>query len=151
MIIILVSAVSKHLIEKIFIWKKIIDIRGVKKMSLLGNIIWFIFGGFIEALGWWFAGILWFISIIGIPVGKQCFKLARMQLAPFGKEIVEKKSSSLGFIANIIWLIFFGWELAVLNLTSAIFFAITIIGLPFAKQSLKLARISLMPFGKEIK
>ena len=120
-------------------------------MSLLGNIIWFIFGGFIEALGWWFAGILWFISIIGIPVGKQCFKLARMQLAPFGKEIVEKKSSSLGFIANIIWLIFFGWELAVLNLTSAIFFAITIIGLPFAKQSLKLARISLMPFGKEIK
>ncbi|MGM0602745.1 MAG: YccF domain-containing protein [Bacillota bacterium] len=120
-------------------------------MSLLGNIIWFIFGGFIEALGWWLAGILWSITIIGIPVGKQCFKLAKMQLAPFGKEIVEKEKSSVGFIANIIWIIFFGWELAAANLISALIFAVTIIGIPFAKQSLKLAYLSLMPFGKDIK
>ena len=120
-------------------------------MSLLGNIIWFIFGGFFEALGWWFAGILWSITIIGIPVGKQCFKMAKMQLAPFGKEVVEKSNSSIGLIANIIWIILFGWELALINLTSALIFPITIIGMLFAKQSLKLAYLSLMPFGKDIK
>ncbi len=120
-------------------------------MSLLGNIIWFIFGGFIEALTWWFFGILSYISIIGIPIGKQCFKMAKLQLAPFGKEVVETKQSSIGLIANIIWIILFGWELALINLVSALIFAVTIIGLPFAKQSLKLAYLSLMPFGKDIK
>ena len=120
-------------------------------MSLLGNIIWFIFGGFIEAVGWWLAGILCYISIIGIPIGKQCFKMARLQLAPFGKKVVDKGSNSLGMVANIIWIILFGWELALMNLTSALFFAITIIGIPFAKQSLKLALVSFMPFGKDIK
>ena len=119
-------------------------------MSFLGNIIWFIFGGFLEALGWWFAGILWYISIIGIPVGKQCFKMAQLRLAPFGKEVVDEGSNPLGMIANIIWVIFFGWELALINFLSALFFAITIIGIPFAKQNLKLALVSFMPFGKKI-
>lgn len=120
-------------------------------MSTIGNIIWFIFGGLFEAIGWWIAGILWSITIIGIPVGKQCFKMAKMQLAPFGKEVVEKEKSSIGLIANIIWIIVFGWEIALINLTSALIFAVTIIGLPFAKQSLKLAYLSLMPFGKDIR
>ncbi|MFW6280250.1 MAG: YccF domain-containing protein [Halanaerobium sp.] len=120
-------------------------------MSLMGNIIWFIFGGFIEALTWWFFGIISYISIIGIPVGKQCFKMARMQLAPFGKEVIEKDNSPVGLIANIIWILLFGWELALINLVSALIFAVTIIGIPFAKQSLKLAYLSLMPFGKEIR
>ncbi|MFW5787145.1 MAG: YccF domain-containing protein [Halanaerobiales bacterium] len=120
-------------------------------MSLLGNIIWFIFGGFVEAIGWWVAGILCYISIIGIPIGKQCFKMARLQLAPFGKKVVDKGSNSFGMIANIIWVLLFGWELALLNLASALFFTITIIGIPFAKQNLKLALVSFMPFGKEIK
>ncbi len=120
-------------------------------MSLLGNIIWFIFGGFIEAVTWWFFGIICYITIIGIPVGKQCFKMAKMQLAPFGKEIVEKDSTPIGLIANIIWILLFGWELAVINLVSALIFAVTIIGIPFAKQSLKLAYLSLMPFGKDIR
>lgn len=119
-------------------------------MTLLGNIIWFIFGGFIEAVLWVFFGIIWSITIIGIPVGKQCFKMAKMQIAPFGKEVVEKKRSSLGLIANIIWILFFGWELALVNLISALIFAVTIIGIPFAKQSLKLAYLSLMPFGKDV-
>ena len=120
-------------------------------MSLIGNIIWIIFGGFIEAIGWLIAGIIWSITIIGLPVGKQCFKMAKLQLAPFGKEIVDEGTSSLGMLANIIWIIFFGWEIALVNLISALFFAITIIGIPFAKQNLKLAKVSLMPFGKEVK
>ena len=119
-------------------------------MTLLGNLIWIIFGGFVHAVGWWIAGILWSISIIGIPIGKQCFKMARLQLAPFGKRVVEDGSNPLGMIANIIWVIFFGWELALANLISALFFAITIIGLPFAKQNLKLAMVSFMPFGKKV-
>mgnify|MGYP006286236851 CR=1 FL=1 len=120
-------------------------------MSLIGNIIWFIFGGLFEAIGWWIAGILWSITIIGIPVGKQCFKMAKMQLAPFGKEVIEKENSSIGLIANIVWVIIFGWEIALINLTSALIFVVTIIGIPFAKQSLKLAYLSLMPFGKDIR
>ncbi len=120
-------------------------------MSLLGNIIWFIFGGFFEAVAWWFAGILWYISIIGIPVGRQCFKMAKLQLAPFGKQVVDRGTKPLGMIANIIWLVFFGWELALMNLISALIFAITIVGLPFAKQNLKLAAVAFMPFGKDIR
>lgn len=120
-------------------------------MTLIGNIIWFIFGGFIQAFIWWFFGLLWSITIIGLPVGKQCFKMAKMQLAPFGKEIVEKNNSSISLIANIIWILLFGWELAIANLIAALIFGITIIGIPFAKQNLKLAYLSLMPFGKDIR
>lgn len=120
-------------------------------MRTIGNIIWIIFGGLFASLGWCFSGIILCITIIGIPFGKQCFKMAALQLAPFGKEVVQTENSSLGCLANIIWLIFFGWELAVANAISGIIFAITIIGLPFAKQSFKLAYLSLMPFGKEVR
>ncbi|MFW6022892.1 MAG: YccF domain-containing protein [Halanaerobiaceae bacterium] len=119
-------------------------------MSLIGNIIWFIFGGFFEALAWFVAGLFWIITIIGIPYGMQCFKMARLQLAPFGKEVKDRGTTSLGFIANLIWVLLFGWELALMNLVSALIFTITIIGIPFAKQNMKLAKISFMPFGKEI-
>lgn len=120
-------------------------------MSCLGNIIWFIFGGFFGALGWLFVGILWCISIIGIQVGLQCFKMAKLQLAPFGKDVVTVSDSGGNLILNILWLIFGGLELCIANLISALFLCITIIGIPFAMQSLKMAKLSLMPFGKEVK
>lgn len=119
-------------------------------MSCLGNIIWFILGGLFNSIGWFFIGILWCLSIIGIPVGLQCFKMARLQLAPFGKEIVQTNSSTTSLLLNIIWLIFGGLELCIANLISAFFLCISIVGIPFAIQSLKLANLSLMPFGKEI-
>ena len=119
-------------------------------MSCLGNIIWFIFGGLFNALGWFFIGCLWSITIIGIPIGSQCFKMARLQLAPFGKKIVTTNDSSMSLVLNILWIIFGGLELCVANLLSALFLCITIVGIPFAAQSLKLAKLSLMPFGKEI-
>lgn len=76
-------------------------------MTFIGNIIWFVFGGFIHALGWFLSGVLWSITIIGIPYGRQCFKMAKLQLAPFGKKVVDEKGGSpLYFIANIIWIIF---------------------------------------------
>ena len=119
-------------------------------MSCLGNIIWFVFGGFFNAIGWFLAGCLWCITIIGIPIGKQCFKMAGLQLAPFGKEVITKNDSGVNLVLNILWIIFGGFELCIANLISALFLCITIIGIPFAAQSLKLEYLSLMPFGKEI-
>ena len=119
-------------------------------MSCLGNIVWFIFGGFFNALGWLGIGLLWCITIVGIPVGLQCFKFARLQLAPFGKEIVTRDDGSVSFLLNVLWLIFGGIALAIANLISAVLLAITIIGIPFSIQCLKLAKLSLMPFGKDI-
>ena len=119
-------------------------------MSCLGNLIWLIGGGFVNALMWCFFGLLWCFTIIGIPVGLQCFKLARLQFAPFGKEVITTNSSTSTFLLNILWLLFGGLELALGNLVSAFFLTISIIGIPFAIQSLKLAKVSLMPFGKDI-
>lgn len=119
-------------------------------MSLIGNIVWIIFGGLVGAIGWCIAGIICCITIVGIPFGKQCFKLATLQLAPFGRSVVNGRGSTLGVVGNILWLIFLGWELCLINLISAAIFAITIVGIPFAIQSFKLAKLSLLPFGKDI-
>jgi|SRR6056297_32491 len=119
-------------------------------LSLIGNIIWIIFVGLIEAIGWLLGGIILSLTIIGIPFGLQCFKIAKVQLAPFGKEVVTTNDSGTNLLMNIIWIVFFGWEIAILNLISALIFALTIIGIPFAKQSIKLAKTSLLPFGKKI-
>ena len=118
-------------------------------MKTLGNIIWFIFGGLILAAGWLIAGVLCCITIIGIPVGLQCFKFSSLMLFPFGKEVVY--SSSIGnFLVNILWIIFFGWELAIASIAVGIFMCITVVGIPFGLQSFKFAFLSLMPFGAKI-
>lgn len=120
-----------------------------KTMSCIGNVIWIIFGGFFGWLSWMLAGLVWCVTIIGIPIGLQCFKIASMSLAPFGKTVVYD-STNTSFLLNILWIIISGFWLAVAHVTSAILLCITIIGIPFASQSLKLARISLMPFGARI-
>ena len=120
-------------------------------MSCLGNIVWIIFGGLFGAIGWIITGILWCITIVGIPVGKQCFKMAKLQFSPFGKEVITVSDSGTSFILNVFWIIFGGFELCIANLVSALFLCITVVGIPFAVQSLKLAKLSLMPFGKKVK
>ena len=120
-------------------------------MSCLGYIVWIIFGGLFGAIGWIITGILWCITIVGIPVGKQCFKMAKLQFSPFGKEVITDSDSGTSFILNVFWIIFGGFELCIANLVSALFLCITIVGIPFAVQSLKLAKLSLMPFGKKVK
>lgn len=119
-------------------------------MSCLGNILWFIFGGFISGIEWLLIGVLWCLTIVGIPIGLQCFKLAQLQFFPFGKNVVTVNDGSTSFLLNILWLIFGGLPLAITNLISAGLLGITIIGIPFAVQSLKLAKLSLAPFGKEV-
>ena len=126
-----------------------IEVRG-KDMSCIGNIIWIILGGLVNSLVWLFWGLLWCLTIIGIPVGLQCFKMARLQLAPFGKEVISTNDSGTNFILNILWIIFGGFSLCIANLISAVLLCISIIGIPFAIQSLKIAKLSLMPFGKEV-
>ena len=112
-------------------------------MNVLLNLIWLILGGFIVVIGYLLGAILLCITIVGIPFGIQCFKLAGLALAPFGHEIREKEppSGALAVIMNIIWIILPGLELALLHLFLALFFAITIIGLP----------IALLPFGFEVR
>lgn len=118
-------------------------------MSCLGNILWFIFGGLVGGLGWLIAGVLWCITIVGIPIGLQCFKLASLSFASFGKEVVYHQSG-FSLIVNLIWLIVSGLPLALTHVVSGLILCITIVGIPFGKQSFKLARLALMPFGAEI-
>jgi uncharacterized membrane protein YccF (DUF307 family) len=121
-------------------------------MNLIGNIIWIVFGGFIIFLEYLIAGILLCLTIIGIPFGLQAFKLSIVGLAPFGRR-VSPESVDHGCLAtffNIVWIFIGGLWIAITHLILALLFAITIIGLPFAKQHVKLAGISLTPFGKKI-
>jgi uncharacterized membrane protein YccF (DUF307 family) len=122
-------------------------------MNLLLNIIWLVFGGFIIVVGYLLGAIILCITLIGIPFGIQCFKLAGLALAPFGREVREKEppSGALAVIMNIIWIILPGLELAVLHLLLALAFGITIIGLPIAAQHLKMTRLALLPFGFEVR
>ena len=114
-------------------------------MSVLGNILWFIFGGFLSGMSWIVAGCLWCISIIGIPVGLQCFKFAGLAFWPFGKEVIYG-GGTVSLIANIIWLIVSGIPMAVANALAGVVCCITIIGIPFGKQFFKMARIQWKQF-----
>ena len=122
-------------------------------MNLLGNIIFFVFGGFLIFLGYILGGILLCLTIIGIPFGIQCFKLAFGVLAPFGREVRDIRSpdSTLSVLLNILWIILPGLELAIMHLVLAAFFGITIIGIPIAAQHIKLLPLALLPFGREMR
>jgi len=120
------------------------------EMNLLGNIIWFVFGGLISAVGWAVSGMLLFVTIIGIPFGMQCFKIAGLVLWPFGKHLEIGEFGDGGLIGNVIWVILLGWELSLNHLIWAFLFGVTIIGLPFAKQHLRCAMLALMPFGARV-
>lgn len=121
-------------------------------MNLLLNILWIIFGGFILFLQYIIGGAALCITIIGIPFGLQCFKLAVFVIAPFGAHAVEGKFSSgcLTTIFNIIWIFIGGLGIALTHVALALLFAITIIGIPFAAQHIKMAGFALTPFGKRI-
>lgn len=121
-------------------------------MSLLGNIIWLIFGGLISGIGYIIGGLSICLTIIGIPFGIEAIKLGFATFTPVGKNIVTNPSASstLTFIFNLIWLFLFGWEIALWHLIWGAVLAITIIGLPFAKQHFKLMILALMPFGRDL-
>ena len=118
-------------------------------MGCLGNLLWFIFGGFISGLSWTLTGCLWCITIIGIPVGMQCFKFAALSFFHFGKE-VRYGGGAGSFLLNLIWLIVSGLPLAIESALIGVVLCITVIGIPFGLQQFKLAKLALMPFGSEV-
>ncbi len=118
-------------------------------MSIIGNICWFVLGGVFAGIVWYFVGLLWCITVIGIPVGLQCFKLGRLSFFPFGRD-VELSGKTTSLLLNIFWLIFGGVELAITHAIFGLICCITIIGIPFGLQHFKLAKLALLPFGAEI-
>lgn len=123
-------------------------------MKLLGNLIWWLFGGLEAAFAYFFGSIVMLLTIVGIPVALQTFKLGLLSLWPFGAEVTSTDSKLTGCIAlplNIIWIIFGGFWAFLTHIFFAVILAITIIGLPFARQHIKLAGLSLAPFGKNVK
>ena len=128
-------------------------------ISCLGNAIWFLCGGILMGLVWWIYGVLCFISIVGIPWGRACFVMGNFAFFPFGKMPVARDvltgspdvgTSVFGTVGNIIWLLFAGIWIAMGHLVSAACCAVTIIGIPFAWQHVKLAALALCPIGKTI-
>lgn len=120
-------------------------------MKTLLNLIWFFFGGLWLAIGYFVAGILACVLIVTIPLGVAAFRLGAFALWPFGKTIVRKPSAGAGsVIGNVLWIILFGWWLALGHIVTAVAQAITIIGLPLAAANLKMLPVSLTPFGVDI-
>ena len=117
-------------------------------MRLIANIIWFIFGGLFMGLSWALLGVLLCITIIGIPFGRQCFKAAKLTFAPFGKKVDTHFDKHP--VANILWAVFFGWEMALGYLFSGVACCITIIGIPMGLQAFKLMKLAFLPFGSTV-
>ncbi len=128
-------------------------------MRTLLNILWLLCGGAINALHWYLVGLLMAVSIVGLPWSRACFSLGTFTLWPFGRQMLDRRmvtgtadlgTGCLGTLGNVLWLIFAGWHLALAHLTLALGCAITIIGIPFALQHLKLALASLAPIGQTV-
>jgi uncharacterized membrane protein YccF (DUF307 family) len=128
-------------------------------IQLILNVLWIVFGGLLMALGWFLAGVLMVLTIVGIPWARAAFTIARYALLPFGHDAVPRVwvtgredlgSGPLGVIGNIIWLVLAGWWLALGHLAAALAWAVTIVGIPFAWAHVKLAALALWPIGRTI-
>lgn len=118
-------------------------------MSCLGNAVWFVFGGLATGVSWVLVGLLWCVTIVGIPVGVQCFKLAGLAFFPFGKEVSYGGGAGSALL-NILWIFFGGLVLAAESAVLGLLFCVTVIGIPFGLQCFKLAKLALMPFGASV-
>jgi uncharacterized membrane protein YccF (DUF307 family) len=121
-------------------------------MTLVGNVIWLVCGGLLSGFAHIVAGIVLCLTVIGIPFGFQEIKIGIATLAPFGCELVEYEDANapLWLVLNVIWLIGFGWIIALHHLFWAVVLALTVVGLPFALQHLKLIPLALLPFGRDL-
>jgi uncharacterized membrane protein YccF (DUF307 family) len=120
-------------------------------MSALGNLVWLIFGGALAGLGYMIGGLLLCLTIVGIPFGLQSIRLGQAMLTPFGRRVVAVENQSpLKIVFDVIWIALFGWEIATVHLTFAAILAVTIVGIPFALQHLKLIPVALFPFNEHL-
>ena len=122
-------------------------------MNALGNILWFLLGGFIIAIIYYIVGLLMCITIIGIPFGVQLFKFGTYALWPFGRVLVDApgQPGCLSTVMNLIWILLGWWEIAAIHLAFGLLCCITIIGIPFGLQHFKMIIPAILPFGKEIR
>ena len=128
-------------------------------MSLILNILWFIFGGWIAGLTWLFAGVLLAITIVGLPWAQAAFRIGIFSFMPFGKQVVSRRALTgredmgtgpMGLVLNVVWFLLGGWYIALAHLVIGVIQLILIITIPFGLQHLKLAVIALAPIGKEV-
>ena len=117
-------------------------------MKVSANILWVLLGGLWLALLWGLYGVLFCITIVGIPFGMQCFKMAGLAVSPYGKRV--KTNFSKHPVANILWLIVGGWEMAIAHLIFGIISCLTIIGISRGIQCFKLMKLAFLPFGAEV-
>jgi len=129
------------------------------QLRAIGNILWFVFGGFYMGLGWWLAGLICAVTIVGLPWAKSCFVISQFTFLPFGKEAINRAelkgvedigTGALGFLGNVVWFLSAGIWLGIGHIITALGCFITIIGIPFGLQHLKLALLTLAPVGKTI-
>ena len=121
-------------------------------MKFIGNILWLIAGGLVVSLYYALMGVIFCITIVGIPFGLQLIKMAGLALWPFGRDVHSDTNDGgcLAIIMNIIWILFGGLEIAFLHITFGIICCITIVGIPFGLQHFKMAILAFVPFGKKI-
>lgn len=119
-------------------------------MRLLLNLLWFVLGGWISGTAWLLAGVILAITIVGLPWTPAAFRIAGFSYWPFGKVVAERDPGVTSVLLNLLWLLLAGWWLALHHLVLAVGLAVTIIGIPFAWQHVKLAVLSLTPVGKDI-
>jgi len=128
-------------------------------MRTLGNLLWLLFGGVYMGLGWWLAGLLMYTSIVGIPFGRSCFEIGTFTFLPFGREAARRDvlqgegdigTSPLGTLGNVLWFLLCGWWLALGHLVTAAALIVTIIGIPFGIQHVKIAGLTLSPIGRTV-
>ena len=128
-------------------------------ISALLNVLWVVLGGLVMALGWWLAGLVCAITIVGLPWARSCFVICSFSLWPFGQEAMSRRelqwrsdlgTGPLGLLGNVIWFLLAGWWLAIGHLTSALACFVTIVGIPFGVQHIKLALIALAPVGMTV-
>lgn len=118
-------------------------------LRFLGNLLWFVFIGLISGLMWILAGVILCVTVIGIPLGLQCFKMAGLSFLPFGKRIVYN-GQMFSFLVNVLWILIFGWELALYYVAMGLVCCVTIVAIPAGLQSFKMAQLALMPFGATV-
>jgi uncharacterized membrane protein YccF (DUF307 family) len=128
-------------------------------LRFLLNVLWFVLGGFVMGLGWWLAGVVAAITIVGLPWASACFRIASFSFWPFGREAINRRDLTgrpdlahgpLGLLGNVVWFLVAGWWLAIGHVSSALACFASIVGIPFGFQHLKLALIALSPIGMEV-
>ena len=122
-------------------------------MNFIGNVLWFILGGFLVALIYFVVGLLMCLTIVGIPFGVQLFKLGIYALWPFGHELINgpNEPGCLSTVMNLLWILLGWWGIAAIHLVCGLICCVTIIGIPWGLQHFKMAIGSFFPFGKQIR